>query len=251
MNNQKRYQLCKQDYVHIKTIKTIKTNALRMNSLIGSQLGGNINDKYIEMADELNKEGLSKTNILAKVLSQIMRDMEISNQEYMIIASYCLKEFREVTDLDVIILKDAYSKLKSHQIGEISIAKISGDERIVFKLSNIDENAEIEFFPKNEDDGFPTNKFSIKNLHETNSLQYDDYGNAYYNIEMCIEQYADVVKRDDKYFMGGIFEISSDRIRKNISHMEKIKDLTEHSTNNKIVKNLVETKIRYLKSLLL
>jgi hypothetical protein len=66
------------------------------------------------------------------------------------------------------------------------------------------EDAEIEFFPKKCGEGFPTPQFSIRNLRKENKLILDDFGNPYYSIEACIEQYADVVtkKGKDEYLLG-------------------------------------------------
>lgn len=228
-----------------------KTSYLRLRNL--NQIGGS---KYNRMAAELLKQGVPKTKILSTILSQIAKDADITNKEYMIIASYCLHEIREIGDLDVVILKDAYEKLKKHKIGEISTAKISGDERIVIKFPELGSEAEIEFFPKDKDVGFPSNDFSMEKMQKNNHLLYDENLNAYYDIEMCVRQYADVKKvssplsssGDVYYILGDSFKVDDQRVKKNISHLEKL--LEFYRQKDKTIFKFIDKNIQYLKSLL-
>jgi hypothetical protein len=188
---------------------------------------------------------LNKTDILALILSLIVKDCGVQNDQYMIIASYCLKDFRDVGDLDVIITTDGYAKLKKAKIGKVATAKISGDERIMLSFPEIDDEAEIEFFPKKCDEGFPSTKFSICNVRKEGRLVYDHYNNPYYNIDTCIDQYADIVMINDKYYLGD-YETNTKRIVKNISHLQKILDNIEDMG---IRKKIVD-KIQYLSGLI-
>lgn len=201
-----------------------------------------INTKIVE----LQKEKHTKTQIMAYILSLIMKTLKIPNSEYMVIAGYCLNQMREVGDLDVIVSISAYKKLKESNIVEVSVSKISKDERLFIKFPTIDEEAEIEFFGKKKSEGFPSNKFSLKKLQKENKLDYDNYGNPYYNLETCIELYSDVKKQDGKFIISGKFEISIERVMKNISHLEKIRDFT----NDMRLKELCVNNIKYLQELL-
>jgi hypothetical protein len=137
------------------------------------QTGGN---KYIKMANSMYYENkYSRSDILAKVLSQIMTDLKINPNTYMIIASYCLKDIRDVSDLDVIMTKESYEMLKKNKIGTVSEAKISKDERIVITFP-FGDNVEIEFFPKDINQGFPSENYSIKSLMEKKQLIKDAFG---------------------------------------------------------------------------
>lgn len=232
--NQYKYEYCdiKEKYILLKTLF----------------VGGN-NNKYHQIASDL-KDKLSKTNLLAYILSEIMKDIKINNDEYVIIASYCLKDMREISDLDVVVLDSAYSKLKDNNIGVVDTAKISTTERVSLRFPDLETETsgiiEIEFFPKAIDAGFPSDEYSLKALHEDKKIQYDDYGNPYYDIMTCIDQYSCISKKDDKYYMGD-YEIDRKRIEKNISHLEKILNFYE---NNIVIKEYAEKQITKLKSLL-
>ena len=184
--------------------------------------GGHMDAKYIDMANKLHRDGNTRTDVLASVLRAIMVDLKIDDNQYMIIAGYCLRDFREASDLDVVVSKKAFQTLTKH-IGNRDEAKISKDERIVLAFPDIDKDAEIEFFPKAHGIGFPTNDFSMAKLQQDGRLIKDRFGNPYYNIEACVAQYSAVTRQGDVYKMGE-FEIDIARINKNISHMGKIKD---------------------------
>ena len=175
-----------------------------------------------------------------------MKSLNISNDNYMVIAGYCLNKMREVGDLDVIVSLEAYRKLKNSNLLKVSVSKISKDERLFIKFPSIDDEAEIEFFGKKKTEGFPSNKFSLKNMQKNNKLDFDKYDNPYYNLQSCVEQYSDVIKKDGKFVLSSNFEIPKERVIKNISHLEKIKDFTK---DNKI-KKLCEENIKYLYSLI-
>ena len=202
--------------------------------------------KFIhDIVNKMIEDGEPKTKILSKILSEIMKKLKINNMDYMIIASYCLHKYRTITDLDVIVdANTAYPLLKNSGIFEVSIAKISGDERLVLKIPEIDIDAEIEIFPKERNVGFPTEYYSLNNLHLNNLLLYDEYGNPYYNEITCILQYSDISYKDDKYYVGE-YEISPQRVRKNISQLEFIKN----NTKNIETKIFCEEKIFNLKEM--
>lgn len=128
-------------------------------------------------------------------------------------------------------------------MGVISVAKISGDERIVISFPNIGEDTEIEIFGKDESIGFPSDKFSLKNLRDNNLLEKDKYGNYYYNLDICVEQYSSVDKKNGEYFIG-TFKISKERVEKNINHLRQI--LKYRPDKEEMITN----KIHYLEELI-
>lgn len=227
--------------------KYIKYKLKYLNLASNNKIGGGLTNEQINLKiSEMQEKGLTKTKIIACILSLIMKSLNITNQDYMIIAGYCLHKIREIGDLDVVVNKSAYKKLKKSKLLSVSKAKITGDERLYIKFPEIDEEAEIEFFPKKETEGFPSNEFSLQNMQKNNNLDYDEYSNPYYNLESCIKQYSDVNKKDGKFIISSNFEISKDRVLKNISHLEKIKEFTQDSN----IKKLCGKKIKYLSSLL-
>lgn len=159
----------------------------------------------------------SKTDQMARTLSQIMKKYKIEKTEYMIIAGYGLRNYREVTDLDVAVSRNAYDTLKRSGKFEVDLAKISGTERLCLKLPTISEDAEIEFFEL-EDHGFPANTFSLRNMQEKNSLIDDLYKNPYMKSE-TVAQFYNVIMVDEK-LMNWDYEINKERLEKNITHLK-------------------------------
>jgi hypothetical protein len=187
---------------------------------------------------------LSKTDIMAFILSIVINDSKVYSNQYMIIASYCLKKFREIGDLDVIISINGYKKLKKNKNVKISKAKISKDEKIILPLPCLGKNSEIEFFPKKLNQGFPSSYFSISNLKKKNKLIMDDFGNPYYNIETCIKQYSDVKKVDNEYYLGK-YKINKNRVIKNLKHLKTINNQMKNNSPK-----LLLTSIKNLEKLL-
>lgn len=164
----------------------------------------------------------NKTKIMAFILSELMRCLGISSNEYMIIAGYSLKCVREITDIDVGVNKRGFEILKKEKIGSLQKAKISGHEKILIPLEKLGEGAEIEFFEL-EDRGFPISNYSLPNLLKENKLIKDEYGNNYFNLETTINFYS-LVKKINNKFMVGDYEINLDRLNKNINHLQLLSD---------------------------
>ena len=152
---------------------------------------------------------------MGQTLKRIMNECSIQNSQYMVIAGYCLHKYKTVGDLDVIVEEgEPYNKLKNSGLFEISLAKISNDERLVLKLTDIDDEAEIEIFPKSRSTGFPSNYYSLNNLQDNNLLICDDYGNPYYGESTSIKQYCE-------YQVGNV-TLPKPRIEKNLLHLKII-----------------------------
>jgi hypothetical protein len=229
-----------------------KTKYLELkNMIINNQIGGvneNINLDYINnIIQDLKNSDLSKNDIMSFVLKKIMDKFKITNKQYIVIAGYCLHKYKDVTDLDVNVQKGkAYNKLRNSGLFIIDIAKISKEERLVLKLVNIHEDAEIEFFATSNIVGFPSNSYSFKNLQSKNLLSYDKYGNPYFNELTCINYYSDVTKNNDGEFYTDKYKISRERVEKNISHLKNI----FLNTSNIKIKKYCEEKIYFLENLL-
>jgi hypothetical protein len=89
-------------------------------------------------------------------------------------------------------------------------------------LKNIDEDAEIEFFPKPRDVGFPSDYYSLENLQLNNLLDHDAYGNPYFNEITCIDQYSGITRDGDGSYFMEKYKVSRERVEKNISHLKHI-----------------------------
>lgn len=177
----------------------------------------------------------SKTDLLAILLDYMMKELEISTDHYAIISGYGLRDYKEVSDLDVILSEEAYNILqKVHYISK-STTGISKTEKLYIKFPSIDETAEIEFFQR-EHTGFPSDKFSLRNLQKNKYLQKDFLGNPYLNKYAVADIYSDVKIIDKDIILGDGYKISKERLEKNISHLQLLFD----KTNDKYVKEKLE-----------
>jgi len=183
--------------------------------------------KYLSMKGGNNK-------LFAEYLANFMKEHDIANTQYAIIAGYCVARItgRIVTDLDVIISKDAYNKL-SDAIDSSESAAISKTP----KLSLETQYGEIEFFER-ENTGFPSNTFSLKNLHKNKMLDYDEFDNPFLNTQATILHYADVKKVGDKLILGEGHEITPERLKKNISHLTLINNIINDKELDRTIKSL-------------
>lgn len=231
------YMNYKDKYIRDK-IKYLDIKYIQLNNQFGS---GFFDINYINnMIEDMKNKSHNKNIIIACVLKKIMDEFKITNKQYMVIAGYCLHKYKNVGDLDVVVEKGIpYDKLRNSGLFAIDSAKISGDERLVLKLPNIDDEAEIEFFPKMRNVGFPSNYYSLENLQSKKLLTRDNYGNPYFNEITCAKQYSDIkIGSDSKYYMCK-FEIPKKRVEKNISHLKFILNNTLDRKTKKYCKKKI------------
>lgn len=204
-------------------------------------------DYINNIINKLKSQGYNKNKIMAFLLKKIMKKFKITKKQYMIIAGYCLHKYKNVTDLDIIIEKGIpYNKLRNSGLFTIDTAKISKDERLVLNLKNINENAEMEFFPKSRKKGFPSNYYSLENLQSKKLLNYDEFGNPYYNEITCAKQYSHIKISNNGKFYTYKYEISKERIEKNILHLTFI---LNNNLDDRVIK-YCRKKINYLKKII-
>jgi hypothetical protein len=167
---------------------------------------------------------------LAYLLRNIINIANISNEDYAIIAGYGLRNIREVTDLDVAVSKNAYEKLKTLDFLIEGTSKISNTPRLFIDLPFIEKDASIEFFEL-EKTGFPSDRYSLRNLQKNHDLILDKFQNPYINLPIVIELYSDVILKNNKLYAGEQYEIPVNRLDKNISHHKIINKKLEYLTN--------------------
>lgn len=182
---------------------------------------------------------LSKTDFLGLYLKLLCLRYGIESRAYVIIAGYCLRIYgREVGDIDVVMNNRAFDILKKARVGEY---KVKGVENLFIKLIH---GLEVEIY-KCEDSGFPSNDFSVKNLHNNDMVDSDKYFNPFLNEMALINYYSDAKKIEGKYHVGDqVF--SEGKIRKNIGHL----DLILNKTRSENVRDFARTKIVFLTELL-
>ena len=185
---------------------------------------------------------IRKTDILAYLLRNIINIANISNEDYAIIAGYGLRNIREVTDLDVAVSKNAYEKLKTLDFLIEGTSKISNTPRLFIDLPFIEKDASIEFFEL-EKTGFPSDRYSLRNLQKNHDLILDKFQNPYINLPIVIELYSDVILKNNKLYAGEQYEIPVNRLDKNISHLQTL------LKNQRYHHKIINKKLEYLTNL--
>lgn len=185
---------------------------------------------------------MNRTDILAYILRNIILQADLNENDYAIFAGYGLRNIREVTDLDVAVSKSGFQKLKKLDYLRKGKAKINNTVRLFLDLPFIGKDASIEFFEL-ENKGFPSNKFSLRNLQKHNYLTKDIFNNPYINLLCVIDLYSNVKIANNKIYVGDNYEISLERLEKNISHLNIL--LKKQKKHHKIIKE----KIKYLEEL--
>ena len=189
--------------------------------------------------------GVQSNKDFAQYLADFMKQSGITNENYAIIAGYCVAQITEriVTDLDVIVSNDAYNKLldivntntnKDLQHGVTSISKTE-------KISLNTPHGEIEFFGR-ETTGFPSDEFSLRNLQKNKMLDYDTFNNPYLNTDTVIKIYSDVKKINNELILGDGHKINIERLQKNIKHLNEINQILKRDD--------IIDKINYLNDLI-
>ena len=194
------------------------------------------------------QQQITIAKLLAQRLKILMEEHEIPKIEYAIIAGYGLKDYREISDLDVILSKSAYTKLKRNRKNngiKIGSAGISKDEKLYLNVPEIDalnlkSIVEIEFFER-EQTGFPSEEFSLRNLQKNGGLIEDEYENPYLSLETLVKYYT--VHQDNKgKLWNGDYEINKERLEKNLSHL---KLLYQNLPNINDLKSIIDKMEKY------
>ena len=144
----------------------------------------------------LNKK-LNKYEKLSHILKYLFVDIaNISQNNYFILGSYCIRKYRIINDLDINLDYDEFLKLQNlteKNIGHIEF--YNNQIRWIYdltneynKLNNTDEHDfSIEAFQKKPTDGFPNNNFSLQNLKANNCLDRDQNGHQFFNLKTLLE----------------------------------------------------------------
>lgn len=170
---------------------------------------------------------------LVQKLKEILSSADIEKNDYAIIAGYCMYQMRDVGDIDVIVSKCAFERLKRISILQKGNAALDGADKLYIKFEDIGNDAEIEFFEK-ENNGFPDDRFSLRNMQRDNMLVEDDYGNCVIAPLYLLEFYSSIDH----------IRHNKTRILKNIGHLKLIK---EHYVE---YVDIIDEKINVLEKLL-
>ena len=145
-----------------------------------------MDDKIVEI---IRNTLLANHEKLSSILHYlIVEKANISQDDYYIIGSYSLRNYREINDLDVVINNLEFDKLKLLNIGLftnkfdepywlLDMTKLYND---IFN-ENISDFS-IEIFSKSKNKGIPTDNFSLQSLNIKNGLEKDENKHSYFSL---------------------------------------------------------------------
>jgi hypothetical protein len=156
-----------------------------------------MDDKFgIDEVKSVLKEKIPKSTKLAKILNLVMTISGVPKEAYIILGSYALRNYREISDLDVDMDENYFSLLKVSPLGIVSLR---GDEYVwAFNQEYEDIVYTIEVYATNPCKNFPNNNFSINSLHNSNALQKDEFDQFHYKLETLLEWKQTVNREKDQ-----------------------------------------------------
>ena len=138
----------------------------------------------------IQSKKLEKHEKLSSILKYIFIEIcNINQKKYFIIGSYGIREFREISDLDINLELNEFYKLK-HAIdkgfGHLEI--YNNQIRWFFDMTEHTDcnDFSIEAFQKFESDGFPNSKFSLKYLTKNDSFDIDKNHHQFFNLQTLL-----------------------------------------------------------------
>ena len=134
-------------------------------------------------------DNLSKFQKLTDILKILIDYCDINNNKYMIIASYGIRFYRPINDLDMNMENDEWLKLqKLVDIGIGTIQTYNGQLRYFLdmtkKYQEVDPSEKdfsIEIFKKEVGEGYPDSTFSISYLLANNGFERDENKHLFFN----------------------------------------------------------------------
>jgi len=163
-------------------------------------------DKIIEKII-INKK-LNKHQKLSNILKYICIDIcKIDQSKYMIIASYGLREYRNINDIDMNMDNDEFLKLEeATKLGLGSLEFYNGQIRWKIDLTNTynkltkshENDFSIECFMKDSKIGFPNNNFSLNKLSKNGGLENDFNGHQYFSLKTLLKWKKTMNREKDK-----------------------------------------------------
>lgn len=189
-------------------------------------------DKNIEKII-VNKK-LKKHEKLSSILKYLFVDIaKISQDKYFILGSFSIREYRQISDLDINLDDKEFYKLE--QLTKKNIGKIefyNGQIRWYFdltkeynKLTNENEaDFSIEAFQKKQTNGFPDKSFSLKSLRDNNDFDINDDGHQFFNLNTLLKWKLRMNREKDKpdiELIKNILKVQK-RIRKKVSKRKRL-----------------------------
>jgi hypothetical protein len=186
-------------------------------------------------------ENITKCQKLSAILKIILDYCDIDNNKYMIIASYCIRNYREINDLDMNMISDEWGKLnKLVKRGIGVIQPYNGQMRYFLditdeyrKIDPIATDFSIEIFKKESNEGFPNDTFSIEHLLNHDGLNRDDNNHLFFNKETLLRWKKTMMREKDKADIKILEELIRNRKIKRKQKKKKTKRCPKGKRRNK------------------
>jgi hypothetical protein len=132
---------------------------------------------------------LSKCEKLSDILKIVIDLCGINNNKYMIIASYGIRFYRPINDLDMNMESDEWMKLQKIVHLGIGIFETYNQQQRYFldmtkeyqSVDPTEKDFSIEIFRKEVGEGYPDSRFSIASLLKNKGLERDENKHLYFN----------------------------------------------------------------------
>jgi len=140
---------------------------------------------------------LKKYQKYSKILKYLFVDIANINQnKYFIGGSFCIREYKQINDLDIYVDKNKFFKLEkviNKNIGKLDF--FDGNMRLIYDITDEynfltksnEKEFSIEAFEKLSSEGYPNNKFSLDYLQKNNLLDKDENGHQFFNLNTLLK----------------------------------------------------------------
>ena len=193
-------------------------------------------------------ENITKCQKLSAILKIILDYCDIDNNKYMIIASYCIRNYREINDLDMNMISDEWDKLNKLVKRGIGVIQPYNNQMRYFlditdeyrKIDPIATDFSIEIFKKESNEGFPNDTFSIEYLLNHDGLNRDDNNHLFFNKETLLRWKKTMMREKDKADIKILEELIRNRKIKRKQKKKKTKRCPKGKRRNKKTKKCVK-----------
>jgi len=137
----------------------------------------------------IHDPNLTKYQKLSDILKILVDKCHIDNNRYMIIASYGIRFYRPINDLDMNMESEEWMKLqKLVDLGIGVIETYNGQRRYFLDMTKdyqeidpAEKDFSIEIFKKEVGEGYPDSTYSISHLLKNKGLERDENKHLYFN----------------------------------------------------------------------
>jgi len=158
-----------------------------------------------KIVDIIHDNG-TKYEKLSDILSLLVKTAKIDKKKYMIIGSYAIRKYREISDLDMNMETHEWNKLtKLADKGLGKVEHYNNQMRYFLDMTNeykkVDPEAKdfsIEIFQKEMGEGYPNNDFSMEALIKSKGLSKDSNKHPFFSTKTLLAWKKTMNREKDK-----------------------------------------------------